>query len=61
MPGVLHAVSDVLPLSYAVDAMTAVTTQASAAGDVLRDSGIVALFVVGAIALGSATLRRRTP
>jgi ABC-2 type transport system permease protein len=61
MPGVLHAVSDVLPLSYAVDAMTAVTAQTSAAGDVLRDSGIVALFVLGAIALGSATLRRRTP
>jgi ABC-2 type transport system permease protein len=61
MPAFLHAVSDVLPLSYAVDAMTAVTTQASATGDVMRDSGIVALYVLGAIALGSATLRRRTP
>jgi ABC-2 type transport system permease protein len=61
LPGFLHAVSDILPLSYAVDAMTAVTTQTSATGDALRDVGIVALYVVGAIALGSATLRRRTP
>jgi ABC-2 type transport system permease protein len=60
MPAVLHAVSDVLPLSYAVDAMTTVTTQAAATGDAMRDIGVVALFVVGAIALGSATLRRRT-
>jgi ABC-2 type transport system permease protein len=61
MPAFLHGLSDALPLSYAVDAMTAVTRQSSATGDALRDVGIVALYVVGAIALGSATLRRRTP
>jgi ABC-2 type transport system permease protein len=61
MPRALEAVSNVLPLSYAVDAMTAVSTETSATGDVLRDVGIVALFVIGAIGLGSATLRRRTP
>jgi ABC-2 type transport system permease protein len=61
LPGFLHALSDALPLSYAVDAMTAVSTETSATGDVLRDVGIVALFVIGAIGLGSATLRRRTP
>jgi ABC-2 type transport system permease protein len=60
LPGFLHAVSDVLPLSYAVDAMTTVTSQTSGAGDALRDVGVVALYVAGAIALGSATLRRRT-
>jgi ABC-2 type transport system permease protein len=61
LPPFLRAVSDALPLSYAVDAMTAVTREAAASGDVLRDVGIVALYVLGAIALGSATLRRRTP
>jgi ABC-2 type transport system permease protein len=61
LPEVLNAVSDVLPLSYAVDAMKAVTFDANATSDVLRDVLIVAAFVVAALALGSATLRRRTP
>jgi ABC-2 type transport system permease protein len=60
MPGFLHGLSDALPLSYAVDAMTSVTTQTGAAGGALKDIGIVAAYVVGAIALGSGTLRRRT-
>ena len=61
LPDVLNAVSDVLPLSYAVDAMKSVTYDANATGDVLRDVLVVAAFVVAALALGSGTLRRRTP
>ena len=61
LPGVLKSVSDILPLSYAVDAMRSVTLDSSATGDVVRDVLIVGAFVVGALALGSATLRRRTP
>ena len=61
LPGFLHALSDALPLSYAVDAMTAVTRGGSNGGGAWRDIGIVVLYVVGAIGLGSATLRRRTP
>jgi len=61
MPGLLHTVSDVLPLSYAVDAMRTVTTRTDGTGDVLTDVGIVAAFVVASIALGSLTLSRRTP
>jgi ABC-2 type transport system permease protein len=61
LPGVLNAVSDVLPLSYAVDAMKSVTFDANATSDVLRDVLVVAAFVVAALALGSGTLRRRTP
>jgi ABC-2 type transport system permease protein len=61
LPRALELVSDVLPLSYAVDAMRTLTSQADAAGDVGRDVAIVAAFVVAAIALGSLTLRRRTP
>jgi ABC-2 type transport system permease protein len=60
LPRVLHAVSDVLPLSYAVDAMTRVTA-GSSSGRVLDDVAVVAGFVLVAVALGSATLRRRTP
>jgi len=61
LPGVLNAVSDALPLSYAVDAMRAVTVETDATGDVLRDVLWVLCFVVAALALGAGTLRRRTP
>jgi ABC-2 type transport system permease protein len=65
MPTVLSAISDVLPLSYAVDAMTTVSTTTSEAfggvdGSVWTDLGIVAGFAAVALALGAATLRRRT-
>ncbi|HOQ22144.1 MAG: ABC transporter permease [Microbacterium sp.] len=60
MPGALQAISDWLPLSYAIDAVTAVT-----AGDdgwtLWGPLLIVAAFTVGALVLASLTLRRRTP
>jgi ABC-2 type transport system permease protein len=61
LPDVLNAVSDVLPLSYAVDAMRSVTMYADATGDVLADVLVVLGFAVAALALGAGTLRRRTP
>lgn len=61
LPGVLHALSDVLPLSYAVDAMHTVSVDANGGRDVAIDVAIVAAFVVVLIAAGAATLRRRTP
>ena len=65
LPRVLEVVSDVLPLSYAVDAMNAVASRASEdfAGvdpEVWTDRGVIFAFVVGFPALGAATLRRRT-
>lgn len=65
LPVVLRQLSDVLPLSYAVDAMKTVstTTSESLGGvdpGVWGDLAIVVGFVVGALALGAATLRRRT-
>ena len=60
LPDVLHAVSDVLPLSYATDAMQSLVTH-STTGAVWRDLGVVVAFAVAALALGAATLRRRTP
>jgi ABC-2 type transport system permease protein len=60
MPPVLEAISNVLPLSYAVDAMQTLT-RTSEVADVWGDLGIVLAFVVGGLALGAATLRRRTP
>jgi ABC-2 type transport system permease protein len=61
MGWVLSAVSDVLPLSYAVDALTQVTRSAEVDGTLVRDIGIIAGCAVLALLLGAATLRRRTP
>jgi ABC-2 type transport system permease protein len=66
MPRALEVVSDVLPLSYAVDAMTAVSTTAGGGlggvdGSVWSDIAVVVAFALAGLALGAATLRRRTP
>lgn len=60
MPGVLEVISDLLPLSYAVDAMQELVGRADE-GEVWRSVGVVAGFGVASLALGAATLRRRTP
>jgi ABC-2 type transport system permease protein len=59
LPDVLEAVSDVLPLSYAVDAMQHLTRSAST-GEVWQDLAVVAAFALAGLALGAATLPRRT-
>ncbi len=60
MPGVLRAVSDVLPLSYAVDAMSSVTMHASLTAALVADLAVILGAALAALALGAATLRRRT-
>jgi len=60
LPDALRWASDVLPLSYAVDAMRTITVDASAGADVAQDVGVVLAFVVVLVGLGAATLRRRT-
>ncbi|NJP47860.1 ABC transporter permease [Actinacidiphila epipremni] len=60
MQPVLHAVSDVLPMSYAVDGMTQVVHHTGVTGDFVRDLAVVAGCALLALALGAATLRRRT-
>ncbi|MGV1010338.1 MAG: ABC transporter permease [Dermatophilaceae bacterium] len=60
LPDVLRWVSNVLPLSYAVDAMHSITVDPDGRADVLRNVLIVMGFVVALIAVGANTLRRRT-
>ncbi|WP_369208856.1 ABC transporter permease [Streptomyces sp. PU-14G] len=60
MQPVLEAISNVLPMSYAVDGMTEVLHHTEATGDFVRDIGIVAGSALLVLALGAATLRRRT-
>ncbi|HZI95975.1 MAG TPA: ABC transporter permease [Actinomycetales bacterium] len=61
MAGWLEAISNVLPLSYAVEALGEVGANAEPTGTMWRDVAVVAGVVVIALGLGAATLRRRTP
>lgn len=56
----LRTIADVLPLTYAVDAMSRVTRSAAIGSAVRNDLIAVAAATIGALALGAATLRRRT-
>lgn len=60
MPDALYAISDWLPLSYAIDTINAVTA-GDEGWDVWGPLLIVVAFMVGALVLASLTLRRRTP
>jgi ABC-2 type transport system permease protein len=60
LPGVLSAVSDVLPLSYAVDSMQRVQASASLGSEFWVDLVVIAGFILALVSLGAATLRRRT-
>ena len=59
MPGVLEAISNVLPLSYALDAMQELVG-AGDESEVWRNVAVVLGFALAGLALGAATLRRRT-
>ena len=60
MPSALSAISDWLPLSYAVDAMGELSRSPDFTGAVARNVIIVAGCALAALALGAVTLRRRT-
>ena len=60
MPDVLHAISDWLPLSHAIDALNAVARNSEDATYLWMKLLIISAFIVGALILGAVTLRRRT-
>lgn len=60
LPGWLEAISNVLPLSYSVDALNQVAANQNPTGQMWRDLLVVAAFAAVALGLGAATLRRRT-
>ncbi|GAB2527929.1 ABC transporter permease [Paramicrobacterium agarici] len=61
LPDVLEVIGDWMPLSHAIDALTAVSTGDEDAGYVWLRILFIACWIVGAIVVGSLTLRRRTP
>jgi ABC-2 type transport system permease protein len=60
MAGWLEGVSNAMPLSYSVEALTEVGANPDPTGLMWRDLAIVVGIVVLALALGATTLRRRT-
>ncbi|MHC3391475.1 ABC transporter permease [Streptomyces lavendulocolor] len=61
MQPALEAVSDALPMSYAVDGMNQVLRHTDMTADFVRDALVVAGCALLVLVLGAATLRRRTP
>jgi ABC-2 type transport system permease protein len=61
MDAVLRGFSDVLPMTYAIDAMQRVTTATGFGRQLGIDLVVVGAAALAALALGAATLRRRTP
>jgi ABC-2 type transport system permease protein len=61
MAGWLQAAADVLPLSYAVEALAQVGAHPDATTTMWRDLTVVAGAAIVALVLAAATLRRRTP
>ena len=59
LPRTLEVISDVLPLSYAVDAMQKVASSTDT-GAVWGDILIISAYVVAGLALGALTLRRQS-
>jgi ABC-2 type transport system permease protein len=60
MHPVLEGISDALPMSYAVDGMNEVLRHTDITTAFVRDALIVAACALLVLALGAATLRRRT-
>ncbi len=60
MPAALNAVSDALPLSYAVDGMHHLSRQPGTSGWLWVDIAVVLLFAAGALLIGALTLSRRS-
>jgi ABC-2 type transport system permease protein len=56
----LRWLSDVLPLSYATDAITLLSGQPALTGEVYRDGAVLLGCLVAAVLLAAGTLRRRT-
>jgi ABC-2 type transport system permease protein len=56
----LQIISDVLPLTYAVDATVRITGSSAVGAELVKDLGITAGCILLALTLGATTLRRRT-
>jgi ABC-2 type transport system permease protein len=60
MPDILERIAYFLPLTYAVDALQRVASEADLSNEAWRDVWVIVTFIVGAVVLGAFTLRRQT-
>jgi ABC-2 type transport system permease protein len=60
MHDVLYWISDLMPLTYAVEAIKVVATSSTWTTELTNDLWILAGFALGALILAAATLRRRS-
>ncbi|HEY5854577.1 MAG TPA: ABC transporter permease [Aldersonia sp.] len=60
MAGALQALSDVVPMRYAAEALAEVGTYPLPTNTMWRDFGVIVGFVVVLLVLGAVTLRRRS-
>ena len=60
MPNVLEAIAHFLPLTYAIDALNLTVLNVDVTGDAWWDLCVIGLFTIGALILGTATLRRKS-
>ncbi|MGH3243137.1 MAG: ABC transporter permease [Spirillospora sp.] len=56
----LETISDVLPLTYAVEGMKEISAHPDVTGTLTLDIAVMAAFTLTALLLGAATLRRRS-
>ena len=61
LPEVLEAISEWLPLSFAIDALQAVAGDTEGTDWIVAKLLVIGAWIVGAIIVGSVTLRRRNP
>lgn len=61
MPGWLEWISNLLPASYALEALQQVGIHTALSDTAMRDMLVVLAFAVASLCLAAATLRRRTP
>ncbi len=59
MPEILEAIAYYLPLTYAVDALQRVVVETDLSSEAWRDAWVVLTFIIVAVGMGAATLRRR--
>lgn len=61
MNDVLETISNVLPLTFSVDALQEIAANADATAQMWQDAGIMAGIVLGVLVLAALTLRRQSP
>jgi len=61
MNGFLEALSNLLPLTFSVDALQEIAGNSAATAAMWQDVGIMASVVLAVLVLAAMTLRRSTP